>query len=383
MLVTRSLRATASRITTLCRRNYSEITQNPTRLVQIMVPKAGRRLGLVSYKQDFVVDLTSIDPKITSVHSMFSLGYGTGLTLHGLLAKWKQDNKIESARTFSYKELIQAPVGSKHGWLMAPIDHPEDEAHCLISGTGLTHLGSSAARDQMHRTADNAKTDSQKMFEMGLKGGKPNPGIRGIPPEWFYKGNGYNLVGHNDFLEIPDFTEDGGEEPEIIGCYIIGKDKVPYRIGFAVGNDWSDHPMEKINYLWLPPSKLRQCAMGPELVLLPSFKALEGECRIIRGDQEIYNSGKLLTGEEHMTHSLANIEDHQFKYPQFRLPGDVHLHFFGTSKLSYPNRPPFQTGDKIEISFSGMGPKLVNYVKKLPSSSAPVVVKDQLPLKYS
>lgn len=210
---------------------------------------------------------------------------------------------------------------------------------------------------------------------MGIKNGKPKSGVRGVQPEWFYKGSGAILKGHNDFLDIPNFTEDGGEEPEIVGCYVIAKDGVPCRLGFAIGNEWSDHRMECMNYLWLAPSKLRVCSVGPELITHGRFKNIRGSCRILREGQEIYHSGELLTGEEHMSHSLANLEDHLFKYPQFRIPGDVHLHFFGTMKLSYPNRPPFQSGDQIEIAFVEMGVSLVNYVRKFPFSQMPITVE--------
>ena len=42
-----------------------------------------------------------------------------------------------------------------------------------------------------------------------------------------------------------------------------------------------------------------------------------------------------LTGEENMCHSLDNLEYHHFKYAAHRVPGDVHLHFFGTATLSF------------------------------------------------
>src|SRR3712207_8445305 len=41
-----------------------------------------------------------------------------------------------------------------------------------------------------------------------------------------------------------------------------------------------------------------------------------------------------LTGESNMSHSIANLEYHHFKYEMFRRPGDVHIHFFGTATLS-------------------------------------------------
>ena len=89
----------------------------------------------------------------------------------------------------------------------------------------------------------------------------------------------------------------------------------------------------------------------------------------------IYDSGELLTGEEHMSHSLANLEDHHFKHPQFRIPGDVHIYFFGTMKLSFGSRGPLQDGDRIEIKFHSMGEPLVNYVRRIPPDPNPVIVR--------
>jgi hypothetical protein len=213
------------------------------------------------------------------------------------------------------------------------------------------------------------------MFEMGLEIGKPEPGKRGIHPEWFYKSTGAILRGYNDFLEIPPFSEDCGEEPEIAGCYIIGNDRVPYRLGFTIGNEWSDHITERGNYLWLAASKLRTCSIGPELITDQSFKDIGGRCRIHRGSTVIYDSGELLTGEDNMSHSLANLEDHHFKFPQFRAPGDVHIHYFGTMKLSSGSRSALQNDDKIQIHFEGMGGDLVNYARRVSLDSIPITVQ--------
>src|SRR4029079_15474071 len=80
----------------------------------------------------------------------------------------------------------------REGRLLPPLTHP-DPPHCLVSGTGLTHLGSAAARDSMHAKLDkqdDALTDSMKMFKWGVEGGKPAGSKPGMQPEWFYKGNG-------------------------------------------------------------------------------------------------------------------------------------------------------------------------------------------------
>jgi hypothetical protein len=339
------------------------------RLVQFQMPENGRRVGLID--GDTVFDLTSFNAEWDCVYNVFLAARRAGKTIEQHISGSHFRSK---AAALNYGELLCRKPGDPGGWLLPPVDHP-DPAHCLITGTGLTHLGSTSQRDSMHKVEDAQKTDSQKMFEMGLKGGKPEPGVRGIQPECFYKGNGAILRGHNDFLDIPSFTDDGGEEPEVVGCYIIGDDGVPYRLGFAIANEWSDHATERVNYLWLAPSKLRTCAVGPELITDQAFRDIRGVCRIYRGDQVIYDSGELLTGEENMSHSLANLEDHHFKYPQFRIPGDVHIHFFGTMKLSFGSRGPLQDGDRIEIEFQGMGEPLTNYVQRVPPDPNPVIVR--------
>ena len=54
-------------------------------------------------------------------------------------------------------------------WSVLPAaDHPDEPARCLISGTGLTHLGSAQARDDMHQQTqaetDKPVTDSMRML---------------------------------------------------------------------------------------------------------------------------------------------------------------------------------------------------------------------------
>ena len=41
------------------------------------------------------------------------------------------------------------------------------------------------------------------------------------------------------------------------GIYVIGDDGTPFRVGFALANEFSDHVTERINYLYLAHSKLR------------------------------------------------------------------------------------------------------------------------------
>ena len=235
------------------------------------------------------------------------------------------------------------------GRLLAPVDH-DDHAHLHLTGTGLTHLGSAEGRDKMHRAAQAASkmTDSMRIFLEGVENGKPAPGEAGCQPEWFYKGNGGHLVGPGEALDMPAFAQDGGEEPELAGIYLIGPDGTPFRLGFALANEFSDHVTERHNYLWLAHSKLRKAALGPELLVGALPQDVRGTSRIRRGERIIWEK-PFLSGEQNMSHSFANLEHHHFKYGLFRQPGDLHVHFFGTATLSFADGVKTEEGDVFEI----------------------------------
>ena len=79
---------------------------------------------------------------------------------------------------------------------------------------------------------------------------------------------------------------------------------------------------------------------------LPSHVA--GTSRLYR-DGEVIWEKQFVSGEDNMSHSLANLEYHHFKYDLFRRPGDVHAHFFGTATLSFADGVTTQDGDEFEI----------------------------------
>lgn len=249
-------------------------------------------------------------------------------------------------------------------WRILPaVDHPLEPARCMVSGTGLTHLGSAQNRQSMHATlgasGDADLTDSMKMFRWGVEGGRPAAGSIGTAPEWFYKGTGTTLRGHNDALDVPPYAGDGGEEAELAGIYLIAPDGQPRRIGMAGGNEFSDHVFEKTNYLNLAASKLRNCALGPELVVDPVFESVPVEARIERASNLLW-SKTFRTGNAEMCHSLANIEHHHFKYEAHCRPGDIHVHFFGTDGLSFSDGITLQAGDVMQVSVEGFGRPLRN-----------------------
>jgi len=267
----------------------------------------------------------------------------------------------------------------KSSWDILPaIDHPKESARCIVSGTGLTHLGSARDRQAMHVKASQTEqveslTDSMKMFRWGVEGGRPVAGCIGTSPEWFYKGTAAILRAHNESLDVPSYAEDGGEEAEIAGVYLVGPDGNPYRIGMTTGNEFSDHCFEKRNYLYLASSKLRHCAIGPELVIDPGFTSVPGEVSILRDGRAIW-SKKIRTGDAEMCHSLQNIEHHHFKFAEHRRPGDVHVHFFGADCLSFGEGVRLANGDVMQIRFDGFGRPLRNTIRAEEKSSTPTKV---------
>src|SRR4030095_876098 len=125
-------------------------------------------------------------------------------------------------------------------------------------------------RQSMHGGAS-AVTDSMRMYQSGLQGGRPAPGGIGAAPEWFYKGTGRIVRAPGEPLPVPPHGDDGGDEAEIAGCYVIGAPGRASRVGLVQGNEFSDHVLETKSYLYLAASKLRACALGPELVINADF----------------------------------------------------------------------------------------------------------------
>jgi hypothetical protein len=223
---------------------------------------------------------------------------------------------------------------------------------------------------KLQQAGQDSLTDSLRMFQAGVEGGTPAPGQVGAQPEWFYKGNGAIVTSPGAPLDSPDFALDGGEEPELVGLYLIGPDGKPMRLGFAIGNEFSDHVTERSNYLYLAHSKLRACAIGPELRTGPLPRDLRGSSRIHRDGAVVWEK-PFLTGEANMCHSLENLEYHHFKYAAHRRPGDVHLHFFGTATLSFADGIRVQQGDVFEVDLPALGAPLRNALRTVPAGFTP------------
>jgi hypothetical protein len=315
-----------------------------TRILQFIDARGACRVGLV-------VDATSVAPLdgVASVYALAQDSIRQGSSLEDAIGA------AAKSEVCAYQDLVDERR------LLAPLHHP-DPAHFLVTGTGLTHLGSATTRAAMHQKLageESELTDSMRMFRLGLEGGKPAGSKPGVQPEWFYKGDGGIVVAPEQAIEVPGFSLDIGDEAEIVGLYIVGEDGSPYRIGFALGNEYSDHKTEKLNYLYLAHSKLRPCAFGPEIALGELPANIVGSSRIRRKDAIVWER-EFLSGEENMSHSIANLEYHHFKYAAFRRPGDLHAHYFGTGTLSFADGFAAAPGDVFELESEHFGRALRN-----------------------
>lgn len=314
-----------------------------SRFVQFTKEDGSRALGLVAG------DTLEVVAGKTTLYELAQTAIAASITLE------QAAQELGSAGTVSYEGVVTG------GRLLPVIDHP-DNAHLLVTGTGLTHTGSADARDGMHAKvmADDAElSDSMKIFKMGIESGRPATGEVGVQPEWFWKGNGNILRASGETMQSPHWADDMGEEPEIAGIYLIGPDGTPFRLGFALANEMSDHVMERVNYLFLAHSKLRECSLGPELLTGALPDDVQGTSRIYR-DGEVIWEKPFLSGETNMTHSIDNLEYHHFKYPLFCQPGDIHVHVFGTATISFADGISLKNGDEMEIHCPQFGRALRN-----------------------
>jgi len=315
-------------------------------IIQFISSRNAPTVGVVQQDKVFILR------NVTSTYELFSKA-DSNLTLEEMVLK------LTSEESEDYNNIITS------NRLLAPLYHP-DPYHTWVTGTGLTHYGSAFSRDKMHKKQSSSLkeeiTDSARMFEMGREKGKMINNVPGIQPEWFYKGNGLTIVNPGKDVSCPSYSLSLSEEPELVGAYIIDLYGNPKRIGFALGNEFSDHKMERINYLYLAHSKLRLCSYGPELFIGNLPLSVAGSSKIIRNGKTCWEN-QFFTGEEHMTHNIANLEYHHFKYEIFRQPGDVHIHFFGTSVMSFQDGIETMDGDVFEVESSVFGKPLKNTLR--------------------
>ena len=159
------------------------------RLVQLQTAAGNRHVGVVEGDQVQIL----ADVESTRELALRAIAEGRSLAAQAELCG--------RGERLSYRQLLDEQR------ILSPLDHP-DTAHVLVTGTGLTHLGSASTRDKMHQQANDeaAITDSMKVFKWGVEGGKPPAGQAGVQPEWFYKGDGSILVRPGGSFPLPPFA---------------------------------------------------------------------------------------------------------------------------------------------------------------------------------
>ena len=88
-----------------------------------------------------------------------------------------ESQELATGSSLSYNEVYE----QARTWrLLSPIDVPGAPERMLVSGTGLTHLGSAKDRQaciyKPRMTQTSQITDSMRMFEWGVKDGRPGGG---------------------------------------------------------------------------------------------------------------------------------------------------------------------------------------------------------------
>jgi hypothetical protein len=97
--------------------------------------------------------------------------------------------------------------------------------------------------------------------------------------------------------------------------------------------------------------------------LAADFRSVSGEVCIERDGATIWKK-TIETGEENMSHSLANLEHNHFKFKGHQLAGQVHIHFLGAHSLSFGDHVELQDGDWMLVRYDGYGRALRNSVRR-------------------
>jgi hypothetical protein len=227
----------------------------------------------------------------------------------------------ETVRLHGTDAAIDLDKVGREGRLLAPIEHPVP-TRCWITGS-----------------------------EIG-------PGDGQVPPGWFFRGNGATLVGSGQPLQQPDFGMGAAARASVVGLYIIADDGTPCRLGWALGNDFTDDRVLGLGPAYRAPARLRASAVGPELVFGDLPREITGSVRLRRGS-ELVEEVSFAMGQAALGQSLAALEANHFRYPMFRRPGDVHFHFLaGGDGASLATAA--QAGDVFEIAAPDFGRPLVS-----------------------
>ena len=200
-----------------------------------------------------------------------------------------------------------------------------------------------------------------KIFRMGIEGGKPGKGKIGVQPEWFFKGVGTCVVAPGALIAAAGLCASRRARSRRSSASIsIDAKGRPWRIGYSLGNEFSDHVTEAENYLYLAHSKLRACALGPELLIGELPPDVRGKTRIRRKGKVIWEDDFLSGEDEHVPFHrqsralplpLSDVPPARRSPRLFLRRGGAELHAAGIQT---------EPGDEFEIDVPVMGKPLRN-----------------------
>ncbi len=208
-------------------------------------------------------------------------------------------------------------------------------------------------------------------FEEHIKTVRGNRGAE-VPDAWYempvyYKGNHRSLLGHQEAIVWPDYSEVVDYELEL--GFVIGKegsnisiaDAPSYIGGFTIMNDWSARDIQfREQSVGLGPSKGKDfgTSLGPWIVTPDEFNVSDSRM-IARVNSEIWsdnNIGNIYWSVYHMIEHASKCE--------ILYPGDV----FGSGTVGggcgAEHGNWLQNDDVIELEVEGIG-KLRSKVSKL------------------
>src|ERR1700742_4402961 len=118
------------------------------RLIQLSGEK-GRRVGIVDGGQIRLLRLQE------SIYALAWSALSAAIPLAEVAARDLGDQSLD----------YEAIYNGGTGWKILPAaDHPDEQARCMVSGTGLSHIRSAANRQAMHAAGETV-TDSMRMYE--------------------------------------------------------------------------------------------------------------------------------------------------------------------------------------------------------------------------
>ena len=199
-------------------------------------------------------------------------------------------------------------------------------------------------------------SDSMQMFRMGVEGGKPARGQDRRAAGMVLQGRRqHHRAAGRAARRCPRSRSRAARKPRSSAC--TSSTTAARRAGSASCSATSSPTTatEEQNYLYAAHSKLRECSMGPELLVGDLPDSVRGLSRVLRDGETLWK-GDFQSGEDHMSHSIANLEHHHFKYAMFRRPGFVHCHFFGAAVLSYAAGVRARARRRVQARRAGVRP---------------------------